>query len=131
MANFKLFDYVDNRGVNDFKEWSKGLEKKDLAKLNSKLDSLQKEPSLPPQLLAGPLGGLPIYKLRINGNVALRPMLCKGPVNMGEEFTLLFGAEEKDRKLIPADAVKRADDRRQEVVQNPTQRRCPHERVSR
>lgn len=130
MSQWKLYDYVDERGVNSFKEWSSRLEKKDLARLNSKLDMLRIQPTLPPQLLAGPLEGVPIYKLRINGRVALRPMLCKGPVNNDREFTLLFGATEKDRKLVPRNAVSQADDRRRKVIANPTQRRCAHERVT-
>jgi hypothetical protein len=130
MSSWRLYDYVDDSGVNDFKAWSSRQEKKDLARLNSKLDMLRTEPSLPPQLLAGPLDGVPIYKLRINGRVALRPMLCKGPVEKDEEFTLLFGAVEKDRKLVPGNAVSRAEDRRQKVIKNPRQRRCPHERVT-
>lgn len=130
MSRWKLYDYVDERGVNSFKEWSSRLEKKDLARLNSKLDMLGKEPTLPPQLLAGPLEGVPIYKLRINGRVALRPMLCKGPVDKDAEFTLLFGAFESDRKLVPRDAVSQAEARRQNVIANAKQRRCPHERVT-
>jgi hypothetical protein len=130
MAKWKLYDYVDARGVNSFKEWSSRLEKTDLARLNSKLDMLGKEPALPPQLLAGPLAGVPIYKLRINGRVALRPMLCKGPVDKDAEFTLLFGAFERDRKLVPGDAVSQAEARRKKVIASPRQRRCPHERVT-
>jgi hypothetical protein len=79
MPEFALYDYGNEHGINEFKAWSEGLQKPDLAKLNRKLDMLRTEPELPPQLLAGPLEGKPIYKLRINGRVALRPMLCKGP----------------------------------------------------
>lgn len=131
MAEFKIYDYVDERGVNDFKDWSERLQKPDLAKLNRKLDMLRKEPELPPQLLAGPLDGTPIYKLRINGRVALRPMLCKGPIKNDCEFTLLFGAHEKDTVLVPEDAVLRAATRRGDVIADPTRRRRLHERVTR
>jgi len=106
------------------------LQKDELAKLNQKLDMLRREPELPPQLLAGPLEGKPIHKLRINGRVALRPMLCKGPINNDSEFTLLMGATEKDRVLIPEDAIDQAADRRREVIANPNGRRTPHERVT-
>lgn len=130
MAEFTLYDYVDGMGRNSFKEWTKTLQKDELAKLNQKLDMLRREPELPPQLLAGPLEGEPIYKLRINGRVALRPMLCKGPINNGSEFTLLMGATERDRVLIPVDAVEQAANRRTEVIANPGRRRTPHERVT-
>jgi hypothetical protein len=131
MGRWKLYDYVDERGVNSFEEWSNRLEKKELARLNSKLDMLRTEPALPPQLLAGPLEGVPIYKLRINGRVALRPMLCKGPVDKDGEFTLLLGAVERDGKLVPGNAVSQAESRRQKVIANPRQRRCAHERATR
>jgi hypothetical protein len=130
MAEFALYDYVDGTGRNSFKEWTKTLQKDELAKLNQKLDMLRREPELPPQLLAGPLEGKPIYKLRINGRVALRPMLCKGPINNDSEFTLLMGATEKDRVLNPVDAVDQAANRRAEVIANPGRRRIPHERVT-
>jgi hypothetical protein len=131
MAGFVLYDYVDARGRNDFKAWTEGLQKRDLAKLNQKLDMLRKEPRLPPGLLAGPLEGRPIYKLRINGQVAFRPMLCKGPIDNDKEFTLLLGAHEQNRVLVPEDAVARAAIRRGEVIADPERRRRLHERVTR
>jgi hypothetical protein len=128
---YKLFDYVNERGENEFEFWCQGLQTGDLAKLNRKLDMLRKEPSLPPQLLAGPLGGTHVYKLKVNGRVALRPMLCKGPIENDHEFTLLYGAVERDRVLVPEDAVSRAADRRERVIADPARRRRPHERVTR
>ncbi len=62
-----------------------------------------------------------IKELCVNGNVALRLLLCKGPQSnlKNEEFTLLFGAAERDRKYIPRDAVMRAEGNRLLVLQNP------------
>ncbi len=57
-------------------------------------------------------------------------MLCKGPIVNNKEFTLLFGAIEKDQKLEPKDAEKRAEARRQEIIANPSSRRCLHEWVA-
>ena len=128
MARWRLYDYVDNRGISDFESWSRTLEKRDRARLSAKLRMLETAgPELPPQLLAGPIKGH-IYKLRINGQVALRPLLCKGPINNDEEFTLLMGAIERDRKLEPRNAPDIAERRRQEILNNPT-RRCNHVRV--
>ena len=70
--------------------------------LNQKLDMLERCGSeLPPKLLAGPIKSKRkkklvshIYKLIIHGDRMLRPMLCKGPINMPSEFTLLLGAIE-------------------------------------
>lgn len=116
-------------GVNDFEIWTQGLEKRLRAKLNAKLDMLARVgPDLPPSLLSNTRSPH-IRKLRIQGNVALRPMLCEGPVNVGTEFTLLLGANERDRRLVPADADHNAETRRREVLRNPTERRCDHERV--
>ena len=125
MAKWRLYDYVNNRGRNDFESWTKSLEKRDRARLSAKLRMLETAgPDLPPQLLAGPIKGH-IYKLRINGQVALRPLLCKGPINKDKEFTLLMGAIEKDQKLEPRDAPNEAEIRRQKIINDPMWR-CDH-----
>lgn len=130
MAEWKIYDYLDNRGVNDFASWSRTLETRDRAKLSQKLRMLEKVGSgLPPGLLAGPIKGYAhIYKMRINGQVALRPLLCKGPIHNDEEFTLLKGASEKDRKLVPLGAPDIAVTRREEILKD-SKRRCDHARV--
>lgn len=130
MSTWRVYDYVDSRERNDFEAWSKGLEKPDRARLSQKLRMLETVGSdLPPQLLAGPIKSYAhIYKLRINGRVALRPLLCKGPINKDEEFTLLLGATEVGRKWEPRNAPAKAETRRQEILRDPT-RRCNHVRV--
>jgi hypothetical protein len=129
MTEWKLYDYVDNRGINDFERWSLGLQSSDRARLSQKLGMLQKlGPDLPPQLLAGPIKGN-IYKMRINGRVALRPLLCKGPINNDAEFTLLMGATERDRQWQPRNAPATAVVRRTEIVAD-SARRCNHVRVA-
>jgi len=129
---WRLYDYLNQRGDNEVADWTRGLQKSDRARLNQKLDMLERYgiDGLPPKLVAGPLGGhRHIYKLRIDGSVAMRPMLCKGPIDMNREFTLLLGATERDRVLDPMDAPRRAEQRRTEIIANPT-RRCNHERVA-
>lgn len=129
MTEWKLYDYVDNRGINDFERWSLGLQSSDRARLSQKLGMLQKlGPDLPPQLLAGPIKGN-IYKMRINGRVAFRPLLCKGPINHDAEFTLLMGATERDRQWQPRNAPATAVVRRTEIVAD-SARRCNHVRVA-
>src|SRR4030095_12441565 len=129
MTEWKLYDYVDNRGINDFERWSLGLQSSDRARLSQKLGMLQKlGPDLPPQLLAGPIKGN-IYKMRINGRVAMRPLLCKGPINNDAEFTLLMGATERDRQWQPRNAPATAVVRRTEIVAD-SARRCNHVRVA-
>ena len=129
MIKFALFDYTDENGNNDIKEWTLGLEKRERAKLNAKLDMLALQGSeLFPEVLTGtPTPG--ILKLRVKGNVQLRPMLCKGPINNEKEFTLLIGATERDSRLVPDKVDEKANDRKKIIIENPN-RRCPHERIS-
>ena len=124
-----LFDHLDVHGRNIFKLWTQGLEKRDRAKLNSKLDLLEQYgPDLPPGLLSDT--NLPhIKKLRINGPVALRPLLCRGPIDVHGEFTLILGATERDRQIEPLDAEERAEGYKNQISANPGERRCFHERV--
>lgn len=129
--SYTLCDFLEVNGGNTIKTWTEGLQKRDRARLNQKLDMLEQHGTgLPPRLLSQT--GVPrIKKLRITGRKVptLRPMLCQGPINNDEEFTLLQGAVEQDGELVPADALKRAKENREAVVKNPS-RRCPHDRVS-
>lgn len=117
--------------MNVIKEWSEGLQKRDRARLNSKLDMLEQHGTNLSHTLLSDTSESEIKKLRITGKkvLTLRPMLCHGPASHKEEFTLLLGAIEKDRKTIPADAAKRAAANKKQLINNPSQR-CPHERVS-
>lgn len=127
---FDLFDYVDDHNKNDIKKWTLEQDKVQRGKLNAKLDMLASKGSdLFPQILTG-TDTPGILKLRVKGKVQLRPMLCKGPINHEKEFTLLFGAIERGDCLVPQTADKIADDRKEIVIKNPTNRRCDHERIS-
>lgn len=125
-----LYDYINHDGYNPFKEWSQSLEKTMLAKLNQKIDMLELHgANLPPGLFSDS-NLRHIKKFRINGKIAIRPLLCRGPIDMrGEEFTLLAGATEKDRKLLPGGILETADNRRQQIISDP-RRRTKHERIS-
>ena len=129
--SFQLYDYRNDKGVNCIKEWTLGLQKESRARLNSKLDMLEQHGTgLPPKLLSDTrVPG--IKKLRITGKhiPTLRPMLCKGPINNDLEFTLLQGAIEQDRKLVPSDADSIAEANKQLILESQF-RRCTHERVS-
>ena len=125
---FKLYDYIDHDGNNDIKTWTLALQKVERAKLNAKLDMLEKLGSdlFPHVLTDTPTLG--IHKLRVKGKVQLRPMLCKGPINNDSEFTLLIGAAERDSRLVPIKADEKANERKAMIIENP-KRRCTHERV--
>lgn len=127
-----LYDYAES-GFNPIREWARCLSPNDLAKLNLRLGLLEKQGmDLLPKMLAGPIRGhRHLYKLIINGRMALRPLLTRGPIDNNGEFTLLIGAFEKGFKWDPANAPTTADRYRDEIIANPTGRRRPHEAVLR
>ena len=113
---------MDAHGNAVITRWRAGLQARQRARLDVKVQMLRQFGfELPPRLLAGPVRGH-IYKLRINGDVALRPHLCKGPIDMSAEATLLVGAIERDRVLIPADAASRAEAARHAIIANHSRR---------
>ncbi|MBU1664875.1 MAG: hypothetical protein KKG92_05685 [Gammaproteobacteria bacterium] len=127
---YTLFDYVDAHGRNQIKDWSESLEKVQRAKLNERLDKLQLHgPDLYPEMMAGS-GVAGIEKLKVKGKVQLRPLLCKGPIDIQCEYTLLMGAKEVGNKWSPNDAREVALARKKAVKAAPENRRKKHERVS-
>ncbi len=111
------------------KAWSEGLQKKERAKLNSKIDALTMHGAdLIPGILS-PTGTSSIFKLKVQGQVKLRPMVCKGP---GEEeaFTFLLGAKEISWQYDPPNAPEIAAEYRADLLTNLGARRTEHERVS-
>ena len=131
MAEYRLWDFLDDRLENVILQWVKddGITKRDRAALNQKINRLvQMDYDLAKQtkLLAGPIYKH-IYKLVIHGDVMLRPMLCRGPIHNTEEYTFLIGAVEIGGKL-PSGAKEKAEDRRLVVV-NDQHRRTQHEPI--
>ena len=130
MAMFDLFDFISESGVNMLGRWARdeSLSRRDRAILNQKLDRLAQmdfDLAWGTKLLAGPVHAQ-IYKLRVFGDVMLRPLLCKGPKHLDREYTLLTGAVERDGKLRPAQCMVTAAANR-ELVQKHEHRRGPHE----
>lgn len=124
-----IYDQLDRDGENVIAQWTRELESTQRKKLRAKLDMLaQAGPDLPTQLLSH-TGVAHIYKLRVTGNVQLRPMLCKGPIHNQSEFTLLLGAIEMGNRLRPVDAAEIAAGIREEIKGDPYNRRCEHERI--
>ena len=135
-----LYDYTNSKNENEIRVWTESLQKRQIIQLNQKLDMLRQHGT---GLLTGLLTNTdspPILELAINGNVALRPLLCEGPTKdrtgrYVKEFTLLFGAIEKDGKYIPKTSLKIAQKRLQEVKgaitkKDSNTKRCIHERVN-
>lgn len=130
-----LWDFVSQRGENLIRRWAgkeARLSNVARAKLNVKLDLLERigfDAALNAAWLAGPIDKKKkIYKLRIYGNVMVRPLLCQGPVDGNLECTLLLGAIEKGDRLQPEGAAMRAAENREVVKQKPRTRRTRHER---
>lgn len=127
---FNIYDYVNLHGQNEIKDWTENeVQKSQRGKLDEKLDKLKLYgDALYPDILTGtPVAG--IQKLRVRGKVQLRPLLCKGPIKIHEEYTLLKGAKEIGDKWEPSGAPAAANKIKQEVINNPNKRRIDHERV--
>jgi hypothetical protein len=126
----ELFDYKV-QGINVMQLWATemSMQKRDRGRLDSKIDLLARVgDSLPPKLLHR-TRCRHIMHLVVNGEVALRPMLCRGPFDPRREFTFLFGTTERDRKLVQRDAPKRAEQNRNDLINHP-ENRCGHERFT-
>jgi hypothetical protein len=126
-----LWDFLDNRGRNVILQWARIQTTRDRGMLNQRFDRLVQIDfglAITSKLLAGPIYKH-IYKMQIHGDVQLRPLLCRGPINNDAEYTLLLGATERDRKLTPR-AKEQAELNRAQVLASPSTRRTRHERIS-
>lgn len=132
MILYELWDFRNERGDNLIAKWTEQQERAHRARLNQKLDMLIRvsfESAIKSKLLHGPIQKQKhIYKLRAQSNVAMRPLLCRGPIANDAEYTLLLGSEEKGGKL-PAGAPEKAESNRQAVMADPS-RRERHVRVN-
>jgi hypothetical protein len=135
ITSWRIFDAIDGNRRSRIAIWidREKIGKREIGQLNQKIDMLATSgPNLGPQLLAGPIKSKRnkemvshIYKLRMNGDRALRPLLCKGPIDMDREHTLLLGAIEVnsvlDTDAEDAEAIRSA-------ILADEKRRMPHER---
>jgi hypothetical protein len=124
-----LYDFVNQRGQNTVADWCRRLQKHDLLRLNQKLDLLEQSGHQLCPGLVGPIhNSRHLYKIKVNGSVAVRLFLCKGPIEMDTEYTLLLGAFEVGDKL-PEGTLEAAEQYRLDIVRDQT-RRCIHERIT-
>lgn len=129
--SWRIFEYVEWGYQSTIGIWliENAITDRDRGRLVQKMDLLAMHgPNLPPGLLAGPIKSKRnrkmqshIYKLIIHGDKMLRPMLCKGPIEMDSEYTMLIGAIEVNFKL-DVDAED-AEMRRTDIIENPDKRR--------
>jgi len=126
-----LYDFLDLGGRNVIQDWADNLpmQKRDRGRLDSKIDLLANHgDDLPPRLLQ-PTRMKHVMEIAVNGQVAIRLMLCRGPFDMAGEFTFLLGATERDRKYVPREAPQKADKNRTQLLSYKNQR-CNHERFN-
>jgi hypothetical protein len=133
-----IFEYLEgNQSTIGVWLRDNGIPERDRGQLMQKMDMLAKNGmDLPPGLLAGPIKSKRkpkeqshIYKLIVHGQRMLRPMLCRGPIDMNGEFTFLIGAIEKNG-VLDVDATD-AESRRQEVIAEPENKRRQNGRYKR
>lgn len=135
MYKYRIYEYNED-GESTIKRWlrNENITQRDRGQLTQKMDMLATMGLEAPQL-AGPISSKRnrkmqshIYKLIVHGQRMLRPMLCKGPIKMDEEFTFLIGALEKGN-ILDRDAEE-AETRRKEVVADPQRKRMLNGRYS-
>jgi hypothetical protein len=127
-----LWDFLDCRSQSVILKWvaDDKITKGDRAKLDQKIRRLAQmdyDLAIKTKLLAGPIYKH-VYKLVIKGDVMLRPMLCRGPIDNENEYTFLLGAVETQWKL-PAGSREKAEGNRKVVLDDPS-RRCTHQWTS-
>lgn len=123
---FSVYCFKDDDGSVPFIEWTETLETIQLSKLNQKLDALNiNGESLRPQVLTD-TDEPGIFKIRVHGNVQLRPLLCRTPDGTG--YVFLVGAKEIQGKLKPKDVLATAVEYKKKLYQDFKSRTDEHER---
>ena len=122
--NREIWEFLAKGTHPVIRQWlaDEGISSRERAKLDVSLERLRTLDFalVSTRLLAGPLRGTKVYKLRLRcENRELRPMLCRGPVGSPRDYTLLQGAIETGDRMKPPDAQDRADGNRKVLVENP------------
>lgn len=128
---YSLYDYADADNDNLILRWLEDdkITRRDRAKLNAKLDHLVRMDfnlAIGTNMLAKVYKN--VLKLKVHGEVQLRPMLCRGPIDDASEYTLLVGAVETGGRLPESVMIESAKRRGQILAHKGTKHRCMHER---
>lgn len=134
MTKWTVYFYLQGlRRDNAITTWLKEerVSAAQIAAFQDKIDTLEESgPEMVPGFISETPVAKDIYKMKIKGNSRgmkqLRPMCCRGPFG-SQEYTVLCGAVEKDNKLIPEDAKKRAQENLETLKSDRTRR--VHERL--
>jgi len=128
MVPWQVYCFLEGaRRENAIRKWleSERVPKKQIAVFQDKIDALEQGgPGMVPGFISETPVAHGIYKMKIKGNKGmkqLRPLCCRGPF-ASNEFTILFGAIERDGKLVPSDAKKRAQTNLTELTTDRTRR---------
>jgi len=131
MYRWRIYEYLTAQGRSAIGDWliEKAISERDRGRLVLKTDMLALYgPDLPSGLLAGPIKSKRnkkiqshTYKLIVHGDKMLRPLLCKGPIDMAGEYTILLGAIEVN--FVLDEDVEDAEKRRAEILADPDNRR--------
>jgi hypothetical protein len=121
----RFWQLADGRGDGEFAAWRDGLSKTDRAILDEKMRALERLGAAV-GFWKGVTGYGRLNKLRIQTpTTALRPIVCKGPEDVENEITLLYGAVEENFAWKPADAPVRAEGLRRAIIAK-QRRRIPY-----
>ena len=120
-----VYDYLEANGVNPIEKFMRvSIEAKERVRLLARIQTLR---SSGYSILGGNMltdtREKHVKEIRVNGSVAVRTLLCRGPVDGNKEATLLFGTFERDNQYVPKNAPERAEKRRQQVAKDPSRRR--------
>ena len=133
LTEWRVYFYLEGlRRDHSIRKWleSERVPKGQIAAFQDKIDTLEEGgPTMVPGFITETPVAPDIYKMKIKGNKGmkqLRPMCCRGPFGPNE-FTILAGAIEKDRKLVPGDVKKRAQENLKALKADPSRR--THERL--
>jgi len=124
----RFLDFTDDSGESVIREWLRGIAdvqaRSDIQELIRRLE-VEKRPSLNDlkKLTQGDCKGIWELRIKCNG-VQYRPLGYFGPWK--NQFTILVGATERDRKLVPRDACATARKRMRLVEQYREGRVCEH-----
>jgi hypothetical protein len=128
-TNVILWEWTEEHGESGVLSTA-DLEVAQRARLDERLDRIEELDSLTFESVKGlifPWKGQ-FKKMKVRGNVALRPILVLGPFDRKHEVTFLALAKERDGALLPRNVEDIAADRLAEVLANPRERRKRYER---
>jgi len=110
MDYWKLNVYINDSGDDEIDNWLTRLPPDAEAWIRTFLKLLISQEYLRPPQVKKLQGTKKIYEIRIKHNrVQYRPLGCYGPLY--KEFTLLIGADKKERVWNPPTAIKTAEKR--------------------